>query len=704
MVVSPIQTSFAAGEISPSARGRVDSEAYKRGLAYSENWIHRSLGSIFRRSGSRYVGSLLGAARLVDFKTSAGDFVVALTNGALQVFSQATGLRVPIEPNLILNGHFDAALTSWASVGGGSEVVLEQMRLYDNGALGTRQQTFTAVIGQTYRVRYKARSPASSALFVGWSDGGPYNTLTNAALTVAEADYEWTFVATGVNITLRIALFTVGGEVFVDSVRVTRDGSTATSLVAPWASADLAAVQWDYEMVKNRVVLTHPSVSPRVITFDAPATFEVYAAEFVNQPTQWSAGNYPTVVEVGFQGRQWFGGTAREQNTFWGSRSGKSFDFTTGANPDDSVSWIVSTKGPMRWMRGQRVMLVGADRVEHALEGANGGIVAPGSISITDQSAFSSAPAMAQHIGDQVLFVTKDRRHIRAMDFSTEKNQWVTAALTWLAEHLTASPARIQELHFARTPTPTIAVVRQGNSVIACTYDRGLDVLAWYRVTLALGAAVYSACIVEGDDGAEVWLDVVRGGTHMLERIPLHEGSAGYSVYYVDSWLAGVVAADGSVPLVDAGGVASTHLNGLTVDVIVDGAYAGQQVVAGSTVTVDAAFATKLCVAGLPYRSKGITLPPEGGNPRGSSAGSRKRVARIGLILNDSALPLVNGWRAGPDRTPATPMDTPEARMTGKTSTASLGWDEDGQLTIEQDLPFRTEVCAVYGVLATNEV
>jgi hypothetical protein len=35
---------------------------------------------------------------------------------------------------------------------------------------------------------------------------------------------------------------------------------------------------------------------------------------------------------------------------------------------------------------------------------------------------------------------------------------------------------------------------------------------------------------------------------------------------------------------------------------------------------------------------------------------------------------------------------------------AQLGWDRDGQITIEQDLPFRTEVLAIFGVAAVNEV
>ena len=75
----------------------------------------------------------------------------------------------------------------------------------------------------------------------------------------------------------------------------------------------------------------------------------------------------------------------------------------------------------------------------------------------------------------------------------------------------------------------------------------------------------------------------------------------------------------------------------------------------------------------------------------------------MGVILNDSALPLVDGKRV-PDRTPATPQDEAEPRRTGAFAAAgALGWESEGVITIEQDLPVRTEVLALFGVAAVHE-
>jgi hypothetical protein len=82
----------------------------------------------------------------------------------------------------------------------------------------------------------------------------------------------------------------------------------------------------------------------------------------------------------------------------------------------------------------------------------------------------------------------------------------------------------------------------------------------------------------------------------------------------------------------------------------------------------------------------------------------RARDVRIGVLLNDSALPLLNGVRAA-DRTPSTAMDTVEGRKTGRVWVSNAGgWDDDGSVTIEQDLPLRTEILAVFATTAQVRV
>ncbi len=216
------------------------------------------------------------------------------------------------------------------------------------------------------------------------------------------------------------------------------------------------------------------------------------------------------------------------------------------------------------------------------------------------------------------------------------------------------------------------------------------QVIAWWRVDG--GAPVRSAAVANTADGAELWLSVTRGGAVRLERLPLHE----IGISYLDAAVTKAVPA-GDAPVVAGLG----HLEGQAVGILLDGALEPDQVVVGGQVVLARAGAS--VTIGRRYSAKGVTLKPEGGNPRGTAQRSKRRWAKIVARLNASALPLINGERAA-DRTPSSPMDQAEALRTGDVEVRTLGWDDDGVITVEQDLPFRTEILALYGTVQANEV
>jgi hypothetical protein len=49
-------------------------------------------------------------------------------------------------------------------------------------------------------------------------------------------------------------------------------------------------------------------------------------------------------------------------------------------------------------------------------------------------------------------------------------------------------------------------------------------------------------------------------------------------------------------------------------------------------------------------------------------------------------------------------MGDPEPPFTGDVDMRVLGWSEDGAVTLEQDLPFRTEILALFSTAQVNEV
>jgi hypothetical protein len=78
--------------------------------------------------------------------------------------------------------------------------------------------------------------------------------------------------------------------------------------------------------------------------------------------------------------------------------------------------------------------------------------------------------------------------------------------------------------------------------------------------------------------------------------------------------------------------------------------------------------------------------------------------ASITARVSDSVPPLINGARAGDGRPFSVPLDEVEPRVTADLKVQNLGVSEGGIITIEQDLPFRTEVCAIYGQVQMSKV
>src|SRR3990172_1039897 len=100
---SIIQTSGAAGEVSPNFLGRVDLETYFKSLKQARNVKISPLGTIKRREGTAYIDntSADSAGRLVPFAFNiVRDYLLVFTPGEMRVYKddvlQTTVSTAPI--------------------------------------------------------------------------------------------------------------------------------------------------------------------------------------------------------------------------------------------------------------------------------------------------------------------------------------------------------------------------------------------------------------------------------------------------------------------------------------------------------------------------------------------------------------------------------------------------------------------------------
>lgn len=105
---------------------------------------------------------------------------------------------------------------------------------------------------------------------------------------------------------------------------------------------------------------------------------------------------------------------------------------------------------------------------------------------------------------------------------------------------------------------------------------------------------------------------------------------------------------------------------------------------------------------GVPFTGYIETLEPANGNPAGPAIGNRKRWPDVTVKVYQSALPKVNGNRPSDyAQAGGAYRANPGTLRTGEYEASSIGWNS-GRIVIEQDLPHRTEVIAVYGDMKVN--
>lgn len=299
---------------------------------------------------------------------------------------------------------------------------------------------------------------------------------------------------------------------------------------------------------------------------------------------------------------------------------------------------------------------------------------------------------MPTYIGSQVLFINRGGRHIRNIDLNRVGGNalYESRNLAWQSEHLTYSG--IVAMAYTQSPDSVLWALREDGELISMTYDPSLEddaVIGWAHHPVT-NMYVESICAIPNGEQDQLWMTVKRtinGSTVRYVEFMDHDK-------YVDS---GIGYNNPGTPISILSGLG--HLEGETITILADGAVHPDRVVSGGSVSLQAA--AGIIEAGLPYNSKMIPVPLEGGNPAGSAQGKIRRWNKAILRLYQSANPIVNGVRP-PSRSPGSPMDAPEPLVTGESKTYHIGYDTYGQLTIEQDLPLACMILAIYGDAAVH--
>lgn len=568
------QTNFTAGELTPRLDGHVDFDKYANGAKTIRNFIIQPQGGVTRRPGTVYVADVKDSSkqpRLIPFIFTQGD-AYALEFGDLYVRFYQNRAQV---------------------LDGGPP--LEVVTTYTEAQLRSIKYAQSADVmyfaHPTHHPRKLVRSgPTTWAISdIDFLDG-PYLKVNTTETTLTPS----AITGDGITITASSEEGINDGDGFKASdvgrlVRI-KNGS-----------------EWGYAKIVGHT-------SSLIVTADVKADFAATTATVTWAIGAWSVTTgYPGAVVL-HQQRLGFAGNANQPSTVWLSRSG---DFENMAPTqlddtvlaDDAVVYTIASSevNIIRWMISGRSLFAGGNgEVVRITGGDTSGAISATSVpEIRPAFTLGVDPiATPLRVGDDVLFVQRGARKLRAMRFLFESDDFSAPDATLLAEHI--SQGKFVETAYADEPFSQFWGVKGTGELVGMTFNREEKIAAWSRHTPGGSfsggdAVVDSVAVIPAATYDQAWLVVKRTIDGATKRF-VEFMEAAYDTttdqddaHYVDAG----VKYDG-VPTATVTGL--DHLEGETVQILTDGATHPPQPVVSGQVTLEQE--ASVVITGLGYDKK----------------------------------------------------------------------------------------------------
>jgi len=449
----------------------------------------------------------------------------------------------------------------------------------------------------------------------------------------------------------------------------------------------------------------------------------------------WAEGSWsdyrgwPRSVEF-YQNRLCFAGNTYEPLTIWLSESKEFEGFrakTLAENDDfddDALVFTISAaqQNMIRWLISQEALLVGTAGAEGKMQSYNRSLpLSPTNVpEYRRQSSYGSSSIQPLIVNDSTLFVPRNTKRLREFKYDFDSDIFVARDLTVYSEHITGDG--IVEIAHQQNPDPILWAVRDDGVLLGMTYERLENIYGWFRVVT--DGEIESVAVISsaGQSGTEdeVWVIVKRtidGDTkRYLEYFqPRDWGDTDTDVFFVDSGLS-AAGSDGNTYV---GGL--DHLEGETVDILIDGKVGDQQEVGtgngdtagyvdlkigGTAVTSS----TKVHV-GLNYESELQPMKLEISNQYqgvNTIRGRKKRIHEAVISFKDTL-----GGKYGRD---ASNLDELDHSVTGtdgsmtefKTEEETVVWpgidETEGNIIVKQTYPLPMTVRAIIPKLDITEI
>jgi len=422
--------------LSPRLDGRNDLAKYSAGCATVENMVIYPHGAAARRPGTQYVASVKTPAnktRLIPFEFSTTQtYILELGNQYIRFYKDngqilSSGSPYEISSPYLTAEIFDIKFAQSADV---MYITHPSHKTRKLSRTGHTSWTLTEVD------------------FVN----GPYLDTNSSTTTITASAH------------------TVG------------TGRTFTASASTFASTDVGRLVRFRDGYAEITGFTSATVVTVEILKDTGSS---------SASTDWSLGafsdttGHPSCVSF-FEQRLVFAATLNNPQTVYFSKSGdyENMDANIGGTvaDDDAIIYTIASNqvNAIRFMAAGRTLIIGTAGGEFTVSGGgDNDAVTPTNILIKKQSNHGAANTDAIAVANATLFLQRAKRKIRELAYNFDVDGYTAPDLTILAEHITEGG--IVEMAYQEEPLAIIWCVRNDGELIALTYQREQEVVAWHR-------------------------------------------------------------------------------------------------------------------------------------------------------------------------------------------------------------------------------
>ena len=679
--VQQYQANFTVGELDPLLRGRIDLQQYFSSVALADNVLFEPQGGFSRRPGTRFVTDLTadnpGNGVLLipfEFSTTQNFMIVA------SVYNTASTIRFRFYADQSLITNINGSGNDYLDYSVGTLYVASAIDM--DKTYYTQSADTLVCVNENFAPFSVVRGANNST----WTISALSLTLPKTLFTVSESNPAATLTPSAVSGTVTL---TAGASVFTSShvdqyvydntdfgrARITKFNSGTEVLAVtevPFFSTDaIASGDWTLEE-GHEDAWSNTRGWPRTTTFH--------------------------------EGRLWFGGSASQPATVWGSKVAEYFNFKPAeALDDDAISATLTTDSvnAITAMRSGRDLQIFTTGAEFFVPQADLDPITPANITIKSATRRGSQLGIRPQAAEGgTLFIQRQGKAVREMLFSDVELSYVANNISLLSSHMLVDPQRMALRPATDTTEGDLLMIVNGTNTEGY---RGASVgfvgtITAFMLNRPQQIVAPSSWTTDGDFiDVAVDLDTIytvvkrtiNGATkYYLETFDDDRTTDAAIQYY-----SGAVAPDQAIPgTTTASGL--SHLEGEAVKIIRDDIVDPDDTVSSGAVTLGAV-PTVYAEVGLNFDITVKTQPFEPRLSSGSQQSQKRRILEItpllhttqNITINGNEINLTQGSLSGSGAVPT---------FTGPRKTQGFrGYDRDAQITISQSQPLFLTVLAL---------